>query len=40
MKKAQQKDKETAMAIQKGGKIGLQGIKTRKDYFWMHAFND
>ena len=39
MKKAQQKDRETATAIQKGGKIGLQGIKTRKDYLLAKRAN-
>jgi len=39
MEKAQQKDRETAMAIQKGGKVGLQGIKTRKDYLLAKRAN-
>ena len=32
MKREQQKDKDRAVAASKAGKIGLEGIKTRKDY--------
>ena len=39
MKREQQKDKDRAVAASKAGKIGLEGIKTRKDYLLARRGN-
>ena len=39
MKKAEQEDREKAVGAQKGGEIGLKGIKTRKDYLLAKRAN-